>query len=120
MSRGTVPVRSWVGSSGTGRWWVEVTAVEGAVVAPDDLPQGASCPPRSQLTRRCGHGLTAGVESGWREGRRVKVNNAIDVPLRFLQTMREVASERNTTTFVPVPIDLVAPFLSARQTPLSP
>ena len=35
----------------------------------------------------------------------------IAIQLRFLQTMREVASERNTTTFFPVPIDLVAPFL---------
>ena len=35
----------------------------------------------------------------------------IAVQLRFLQTMREVASERNTTTFFPVPIDLLTPFL---------
>jgi hypothetical protein len=35
----------------------------------------------------------------------------IAVQLRFLQTMREVASERNTTTFFPVPIDLFRPFL---------
>jgi hypothetical protein len=34
--------------------------------------------------------------------------------------MREVASERNTTTFFPVPIDLVEPFLAARQKPLLP
>jgi hypothetical protein len=27
--------------------------------------------------------------------------------------MREVASERNTTTFFPLPIDLFAPFLKA-------
>jgi hypothetical protein len=27
--------------------------------------------------------------------------------------MREVASERNTTTFFPIPIDLFQPFLSA-------
>jgi regulator of protease activity HflC (stomatin/prohibitin superfamily) len=35
----------------------------------------------------------------------------IAIQLRFLQTMREIASERNTTTFFPVPIDLVGPFL---------
>jgi regulator of protease activity HflC (stomatin/prohibitin superfamily) len=27
--------------------------------------------------------------------------------LRYLQTMREIASERNTTTFFPVPMDLL-------------
>lgn len=31
--------------------------------------------------------------------------------LRFLQTLTEVASEKNSTTIFPVPIDLVAPFL---------
>jgi len=30
------------------------------------------------------------------------------VQLRYLQTMREVASERNTTTFLPLPFDLFA------------
>jgi regulator of protease activity HflC (stomatin/prohibitin superfamily) len=35
----------------------------------------------------------------------------IAVQLRFMQTMREIASERNTTTFFPVPIDLVSPLL---------
>ena len=39
----------------------------------------------------------------------------IAIQLRFLQTMREVASERNTTTFFPVPIDLFAPFIEARR-----
>ena len=44
----------------------------------------------------------------------VLTSTPIAVQLRFLQTMREVASERNTTTFFPVPIDLVTPFLTAR------
>ena len=35
----------------------------------------------------------------------------IALQLRFLQTMREISSEHNTTTFLPVPIDLFTPFL---------
>ena len=35
----------------------------------------------------------------------------IALQLRFLQTIREISSEHNTTTFVPVPIDLFAPFI---------
>ena len=35
----------------------------------------------------------------------------IALQLRFLQTMREISSEHNTTTFLPVPIDLFAPFM---------
>ncbi len=34
--------------------------------------------------------------------------------LRYLQTMREMASEQNTTTFFPVPIDLLSPFLKKK------
>jgi hypothetical protein len=31
--------------------------------------------------------------------------------LRFLQSLVEVASEKNSTTIFPVPIDLLAPFI---------
>ena len=37
----------------------------------------------------------------------------IAVQLRYMQTMREIASERNTTTFFPLPIDLVSALVSA-------
>jgi regulator of protease activity HflC (stomatin/prohibitin superfamily) len=37
----------------------------------------------------------------------------IALQLRFLQTMREISSEHNTTTFLPVPIDMFSPFLKA-------
>lgn len=33
--------------------------------------------------------------------------------LRYLQTLTEVASEKNSTTIFPLPIDLIAPFLEA-------
>jgi regulator of protease activity HflC (stomatin/prohibitin superfamily) len=33
--------------------------------------------------------------------------------LRFLQTLTEVASEKNSTTIFPVPIDIIAPFIQA-------
>ncbi len=41
----------------------------------------------------------------------------IAVQLRFLQTMREIASERNTTTFFPIPIDLMTPLLKGVEAP---
>jgi regulator of protease activity HflC (stomatin/prohibitin superfamily) len=37
----------------------------------------------------------------------------VAIQLRFLQTLIEVGSERNSTTIFPVPIDLFAPFLEA-------
>ena len=38
----------------------------------------------------------------------------IALQLRFLQTMREISSEHNTTTFLPMPIDLFSPFLKGQ------
>ncbi len=35
--------------------------------------------------------------------------------LRFLQTLTEIATEKNSTIIFPVPIDLIAPFLRARE-----
>jgi len=38
-------------------------------------------------------------------------NQPASLQLRFLQTLTEVATERNSTTIFPVPIDLLTPFL---------
>jgi len=45
------------------------------------------------------------------EAAEVLARSPISVQLRFLQTMREIASERNTTTFFPIPMDLFGPLL---------
>ena len=37
----------------------------------------------------------------------------VSIQLRYLQTMREISSERNTTTFFPIPVDLLGPVLGA-------
>ena len=35
----------------------------------------------------------------------------VTLQLRYLQTIREISGERNTTTFFPLPIDLIKPFI---------
>jgi hypothetical protein len=35
----------------------------------------------------------------------------VALQLRFLQTLREVAAENNSTTLFPIPVDLFEPFL---------
>jgi regulator of protease activity HflC (stomatin/prohibitin superfamily) len=37
--------------------------------------------------------------------------NPAAIQLRYLQTLAEIATEKNSTTIFPVPIDLIAPFL---------
>jgi regulator of protease activity HflC (stomatin/prohibitin superfamily) len=40
----------------------------------------------------------------------VMAPNPVTLQLRYLQTLREVASEKNSTTLFPIPIDLLKPF----------
>ncbi|MBP2668265.1 MAG: domain, Band 7 family protein [Deltaproteobacteria bacterium] len=42
---------------------------------------------------------------------KIIAENPIALQLRYLQTLREVASENNSTTIFPVPIDLLTPFM---------
>ncbi len=108
----------------TGPWGVKVTTVEVKQVdLPQDMQRAMSKQAEAERGRRA---KVINAEGEYQaaerlaQAARVLAGTPIAVQLRFLQTMREVASERNTTTFVPVPIDLVAPFLTARQKPLSP
>ncbi len=45
---------------------------------------------------------------------KVLSENESALTLRYLQTLREIAGENNTTTIFPVPIDLIKPFLNMR------
>ena len=84
-----------------------------------DLPFGIPC-----VVKPSGEGSSVGVHlvkdaAKLSEAAQVLTRYPIAIQLRFLQTMREVASERNTTTFFPIPIDLVAPFLRGSSSPES-
>src|SRR5688572_25899135 len=54
------------------------------------------------------------------EAAEVLTRYPVAVQLRYLQTMREIASERNTTTFFPLPMDLLGPLLGVGQTKETP
>ena len=41
--------------------------------------------------------------------------NPAALQLRYLQTLAEIATEKNSTTIFPVPIDLIEPFLRKQQ-----
>ncbi|MFH1809229.1 MAG: slipin family protein [Pseudomonadota bacterium] len=47
---------------------------------------------------------------------RIMSDHPMSMQLRFLQTLVEVASENNSTTIFPVPIDLLTPFLAKKDT----
>jgi regulator of protease activity HflC (stomatin/prohibitin superfamily) len=103
---------------------VKVTTVEVKQVdLPQDMQRAMSKQAEAERERRAkvinAEGEYQAAEK-LAQAAQVLASTPVAVQLRFLQTMREVASERNTTTFFPVPIDLVAPFLSARQKAVEP
>jgi regulator of protease activity HflC (stomatin/prohibitin superfamily) len=49
------------------------------------------------------------------EAAKVLSEHPMSMQLRFLQTLVEVAAENNSTTIFPVPIDLLTPFMNAKQ-----
>ena len=48
---------------------------------------------------------------GYSDAAKIIAENPIALQLRYLQTLREVAAENNSTTIFPVPIDLLTPFM---------
>ncbi|MBX6423871.1 slipin family protein [Thermosulfurimonas sp. F29] len=54
------------------------------------------------------------------EAARIMTQEPASLQLRFLQTLREVAAENNSTIVFPLPIDLVKPFLEKPAAPGEP
>ncbi|MBU6402428.1 MAG: slipin family protein, partial [Verrucomicrobia bacterium] len=99
----------------TDPWGVKVTAVEVKdVVLPESMKRAMARQAESERERRAkiinSEGEFQAAEKLVQAAGMIS-SQPIALQLRFLQTIREISSEHNTTTFVPVPIDLFAPFL---------
>jgi regulator of protease activity HflC (stomatin/prohibitin superfamily) len=101
----------------TSPWGVKVTAVEVKNVdLPQDMQRAMSKQAEAERERRAKVINAEGefqAAAKLAEAAKVLSRHPIAVQLRYLQTMREVASERNTTTFFPLPLDLFTPLLRA-------
>ncbi|MBM3496512.1 MAG: slipin family protein, partial [Armatimonadetes bacterium] len=94
---------------------VKVTAVEVRDVAlPDTMKRAMAAQAESERERRAkvinALGEFEAAEKLTQAAALIGTEPAA-LPLRFLQSMREIASERATMTILPVPLDLVAPFI---------
>jgi len=96
-------------------WGVKVTAVEVKDVAlPDSMKRAMAKQAEAERERRA---KIVNAEGEYQAAEKMVQAAAmmskepIALQLRFLQTMREISSEHNTTTFLPVAIDLFTPFL---------
>ncbi|HME88026.1 MAG TPA: slipin family protein [Chthoniobacterales bacterium] len=95
-------------------WGIKVTAVEVKdVVLPDTMKRAMAKQAEAERERRA---KVVNAEGEFQAAEKMVQAAAmmskepIALQLRFLQTMREISSEHNTTTFLPVPLDLFAPF----------
>ena len=98
-------------------WGVKVNAVEVKNVdLPQEMQRAIARQAEAERERRA---KVIHAEGEFEASRRladaadVIGRNPVALQLRYLQTMVEIASERNSTTIFPVPIDTIAPFLKA-------
>lgn len=99
----------------TDPWGIKVTAVE---VKRIDLPQEMQRAMAKQAeAERERRSKVIGAEGEFQAATRLAEAAQIlqrypqALQLRYLQTLREVAAENNSTTLFPIPIDLLTPFL---------
>ena len=98
----------------TDPWGIKVTAVEVKDVSlPEGMKRAMAKQAEAERERRAkivnAEGEFQAAEKMVQAAAMIS-NEPIALQLRFLQTMREISSEHNTTTFLPVPIDLFSGF----------
>jgi len=96
-------------------WGIKVTAVEVKDVAlPDSMKRAMAKQAEAERERRAkivnAEGEFQAAEKMVQAASLIS-KEPIALQLRYLQTMSEMASEHNTTTFLPLPIDLFSAFL---------
>ncbi|MGP8239533.1 MAG: slipin family protein [Limisphaerales bacterium] len=96
-------------------WGVKVTSVEVKEVAlPDSMKRAMAKQAEAERERRA---KVVNAEGEFQAAEKMVqaaamiAKEPLALQLRYLQTMREMASEHNTTTFLPLPIDLFSAFI---------
>ena len=99
----------------TDPWGIKVTAVEVKdVVLPEGMKRAMASQAESERERRA---KIINAEGEFQAAEKLVQAAAmiaaepIALQLRFHQTMREISGEHNTTTFLPIPMDLFTPFM---------
>jgi regulator of protease activity HflC (stomatin/prohibitin superfamily) len=107
----------------TDPWGIKVTAVEVKdVVLPDSMKRAMAKQAETERERRAkvinAEGEYQAAEKLVEAGIKMAAE-PIALQLRFLQTIREISSEHSTHTVIPLPIDLLRPFLERRAAPVA-
>jgi len=99
----------------TGPWGIKVTAVETKdIELPEGMKRAMAKQAEAERERRAkiihAEGEYQASEKLVKAADRIAKQPAA-LTLRYLQTLTEVATEKNSTTLFPIPIDLIRPFL---------
>jgi regulator of protease activity HflC (stomatin/prohibitin superfamily) len=96
-------------------WGVKVTAVEvKAIDLPEEMRRAMAKQAEAERERRS---KVIRAEGEFQAAERLKdaaviiADHPMALTLRYLQTLTEVATDKNSTTIFPIPIDLIKPFL---------
>jgi len=99
----------------TDPWGVKVTTVEvKAIDLPDEMRRAMAKQAEAERERRS---KVIHAEGEFQAAEKLKDaaviigDHPMALQLRYLQTLTEIATEKNSTTIFPIPIDLVRPFL---------
>ena len=99
----------------TDPWGIKVTTVEVKHIdLPEDMQRSMARQAEAERERRA---KVINAEGEYQAATRLAEAAAIiqkypeALQLRYLQTVREIASESNSTTLFPIPIDLLSPFV---------
>jgi len=96
-------------------WGIKVSLVETKQVdLPDEMRRAIARQAEAERERRAkiihAEGEYQAAEKLAQAANVISVNPAA-LQLRFLQTLTEIATEKNSTTIFPVPIDIITPFM---------
>jgi len=101
--------------SHTGPWGIKVSLVElRQIDLPQEMQRAMAKQAEAERERRA---KVIAAEGEFQAADRLAAaadiieKKPVALQLRYLQTLREIATERNSTTLFPIPIDLVKPFL---------
>jgi regulator of protease activity HflC (stomatin/prohibitin superfamily) len=105
----------------TDPWGIKVSAVEiKQVDLPKEMQRAMATQAEAERQRRAKIIAAAGEAQAAEklvEAAKMIQQYPAAIQLRYLQTLQEVASENNSTTIFPVPIDLFRPFIEKLTTP---
>jgi regulator of protease activity HflC (stomatin/prohibitin superfamily) len=99
----------------TDPWGIKVTLVElRAIDLPIEMQRAMAKQAEAERERRAKVINAEGefqAAAKMADAARVLATEPMSLQLRYLQTLREIAAEKNSTTLFPIPIDLVKPFI---------